>query len=71
MLNYDDAGLFRQPDGLRKMKQFIFTFWLIIFSFSVYADSANCGQKNSTPESIAATMDQALKLKHFLNSQPS
>lgn len=52
------------------MKQFIFTFWLIIFSFSAYADSANCGQKNSTPESIAATMDQALKLKRFLNSQP-
>lgn len=52
------------------MKQFIFAFWLIVTSLNAYADSAKCGQKTSTPESIAATMDQALKLKQQLNSQP-
>lgn len=52
------------------MKRFAFALWLNAISLNAYADSANCHQKANTPESIAATMDQALQLKQQLNSQP-
>ncbi|MJG42172.1 DUF2145 domain-containing protein, partial [Salmonella enterica subsp. salamae] len=52
------------------MKRFAFALWLSAISLNAYADSANCHQKANTPESIAATMDQALQLKQQLNSQP-
>ncbi|EBV4671681.1 DUF2145 domain-containing protein [Salmonella enterica subsp. enterica serovar Tamberma] len=52
------------------MKRFAFALWLSAISLNAYADSANCYQKANTPESIAATMDQALQLKQQLNSQP-
>lgn len=52
------------------MKRFAFALWLSAISLNAYANSANCHQKANTPESIAATMDQALQLKQQLNSQP-
>ncbi|KYI90083.1 hypothetical protein AIZ12_25500, partial [Salmonella enterica subsp. enterica serovar Typhimurium] len=52
------------------MKRIAYALWLSAISLNAYADRANCHQKANTPESLAATKDQALQLKQQLNSHP-